>query len=299
VGTTGLIYAAIVIAWAAYLVPLALRRSRLESRDHSIERFSSAMRVLSRKGPREGDRVRPPATAPAEPSWPADIAAVAPATDLSPLRRRQTAARRAAARRRRVLVVLLTVAAVVGAAAALGYYLPSWAAAVPLSLVLGFLVVARSQVRKSRRAYRRAVAGSQRAALVRPRAARADESDGPVAVPPSDAMPADLTEDPDADEFDLTELEPDDQATRRMPLDLRGPEVQEAVPIESDDVAGLWDPVPVTLPTYVTKPAAHRQVRTVDLAAPGARSSARGGDGPAAHRTEQDQKDETARAVGE
>lgn len=40
-------------------------------------------------------------------------------------------------------------------------------------------------------------------------------------------------------------------------------------------VASLWDPVPITKPTYVSKPLAPRTVRTIDLSAPHA--SARGG----------------------
>ena len=37
----------------------------------------------------------------------------------------------------------------------------------------------------------------------------------------------------------------------------------------------LWDPMPVTLPTYVTKPAARRTVRTIDLDSTGVWSSGR------------------------
>ena len=34
-------------------------------------------------------------------------------------------------------------------------------------------------------------------------------------------------------------------------------------------VAGaLWDPVPITMPTYVSKPLAPRTVRTIDLSGP-------------------------------
>jgi hypothetical protein len=46
---------------------------------------------------------------------------------------------------------------------------------------------------------------------------------------------------------------------------------EDTVTIESAAIAaamrdaGMWDPVPVTLPTYVTKPAATRSVRTIDL----------------------------------
>jgi hypothetical protein len=37
----------------------------------------------------------------------------------------------------------------------------------------------------------------------------------------------------------------------------------------------LWDPVPVTLPTYVSKPAARRTVRTIDLDSTGVWTSGR------------------------
>jgi hypothetical protein len=37
----------------------------------------------------------------------------------------------------------------------------------------------------------------------------------------------------------------------------------------------LWDPLPVTLPTYVTKPKARRTVRTIDLGEPGTWTSGR------------------------
>ena len=36
----------------------------------------------------------------------------------------------------------------------------------------------------------------------------------------------------------------------------------------------LWDPIPITMPTYVSKPLAPRTVRTIDLSGPGATSSA-------------------------
>jgi len=42
--------------------------------------------------------------------------------------------------------------------------------------------------------------------------------------------------------------------------------VDLTAPIEA--VASLWDPVPITKPTYVSKPLAPRTVRTIDLSAP-------------------------------
>ena len=44
---------------------------------------------------------------------------------------------------------------------------------------------------------------------------------------------------------------------------------------KSDEKPGLWDPVPITVPTYVSKPLAPRTVRTIDLSGPGVTSSAR------------------------
>jgi hypothetical protein len=35
------------------------------------------------------------------------------------------------------------------------------------------------------------------------------------------------------------------------------------------DGGSLWDPLPVTLPTYVDKPVAERTYRTIDLEEPG------------------------------
>jgi len=47
---------------------------------------------------------------------------------------------------------------------------------------------------------------------------------------------------------------------------------------ESKDAGGrpgLWDPLPITMPTYVSKPLAPRTVRTIDLSAPDVTSSGR------------------------
>ena len=69
----------------------------------------------------------------------------------------------------------------------------------------------------------------------------------------------------------------------------------------------LWDPVPVTLPTYVTKPAARRRtVRTIDLDATGVWTSGNTvGDSQIAREAEQADKaarsrkaDDDQRAVG-
>ena len=45
--------------------------------------------------------------------------------------------------------------------------------------------------------------------------------------------------------------------------------------IDGEPAAGGWDPVPVTLPTYVAKATAGRTVRTIDLDSTGVWSSGR------------------------
>lgn len=53
VSSSGLIYAAIVGAWAAYLVPMWLRRQDELNEARHTERFTTAIRILSRRGAME------------------------------------------------------------------------------------------------------------------------------------------------------------------------------------------------------------------------------------------------------
>jgi hypothetical protein len=66
----------------------------------------------------------------------------------------------------------------------------------------------------------------------------------------------------------------------------------DAVAVPTEEGGSLWDPLPVTLPTYVTKPKARRTVRTIDLNEPNTWTSGR---------TEEDAKlvAETAAAASE
>jgi hypothetical protein len=138
-GTTGLIYAAIVAAWAAYLVPLWLRRHDEVSRQKSLERYSSAMRVLSREpdGGRYVARRR---------DEPPRVLAPSPKRSAAQFRAR----RAAAMRRRRVLSLLMLTWASVGALAVFET-VPRWAAGVPAVLILTFLVLVRRTVRRARK----------------------------------------------------------------------------------------------------------------------------------------------------
>jgi hypothetical protein len=249
---TGVIYGAIVIAWAAYLVPLALRRHDEASRSRSIERFSSAMRILARrqtstaaaprtKGtadgrvvvtPKRSARVLPPDAGPE----PERVLVTPP--------RNRVAERMAAARRRRVLSLLLLLSVAVGAAVLVGLA-PTGAAAVPPVLVLGFLVVARRAVRRAAKPYWVDVPAPEQSSAVVVRRT-------PVRVEASLGTPAKAG--PDTDDEPTIALTVAQVATMSA---------------RTADGGSLWDPLPVTLPTYVGAPAATRTFRTISLGEPG------------------------------
>jgi hypothetical protein len=232
-GTTGLIYVAIVAAWAAYLVPMWLRRHDEASRTQSVERYSSAMRVLARQTD-DLDRTRYVVRA--------QGAAVDAPRVLPPPPKRSAAsnrARRVAAMRRRRVLSMLTLSLLSLTALASFAIVQWWSLGIPGGLILLFLVVARIQVRKMQRRDREYVE-TERAAR---KAARADVS------PPA----------------------PDTEETIEVKLPVVEPPAVAEPPAE-----GLWDPVPVTLPTYVHKEKApDRTVRTVNLSGPEVFSSAR------------------------
>jgi hypothetical protein len=227
VGTTGVIFAAIAIAWLAYLVPHFVRRRDDELLEESdpADRFSDSMRIV-----RHG-------TAPLLDQDLEEIASFEVSTPqtrqaaLNDLRRLE---RLAASRRRRVLLVLMAaLSAVIGLCAA--HLIPWWSAAIPGGLLLIFIVVARISVRVMGRRldgrYREIRHGSNESTIF---LSRKDFAKSGIATPSADGS-ADVAARPGT----------------------------------------LWDPIPITLPTYVSKPLAPRTVRTIDLSGPGTPSSAR------------------------
>ncbi len=134
------------------------------------------------------------------------------------------AARLAARRRRRVLVLLLLGAAATAAVCFLGLA-PWWAMSIPAGLVVAFLVVARVQVARTR-------TRTWESALVAGGVA-------PMGDPP--------------DEHPTVVLDAVAEQVRPPQQQV----VAATVPTEGGEA--LWDPVPVTLPTYVSKPAAPRR----------------------------------------
>jgi hypothetical protein len=216
VDLSGLIFVALAVAWAAYLIPKALRHHDDVVRGRSIDRFSHSMRVLARREPVSARTARLVVT-PARPT----SGPPAPSPDEQDVVRR-AAAHRATRRRRRVLGLLLLALAGTVTASALGRL--GWTyAAIPVALLVGWLVACRLMVRREQA-----------------------------------WQPSELSDDDVADEVRDAETP---EATTEATTPPRDPK--------------LWDPVPVTLPTYVSKPPARRSVRTIDLDATGVWTSGR------------------------
>jgi hypothetical protein len=263
-GTTGLIYVAIVAAWAAYLVPMMLKRGD-EARRRPVSSAADA-RVLSRDPSRPRYVVRPAG------------AGVAPGVgavdeDLPPPVRHRyvpNRARRVAAMRRRRVLSILTLSLLSVTALAGLEILLWWTVAIPGALIVAFVVLTRVQLR--RQARERAAAAAARRAR-----AQARHDRGPAGKPaPS----------------------PDEELT----IEVKLPAAATA-PAEKPASEGLWDPVPVTLPTYVLKEKApDRTVRTISLTDDEVFSSARTTDPaekPAEPVAETPVEPEVKRAVGD
>lgn len=176
--------------------------------------------------------------------------------------------RAAATRRRRVLAVLLGLTVVIGAVSAFGV-LPWWAALVPLSMAGLFLAVARRQVRRASEDYWvEASTVETPSNVVRRAAARVEASHGAAKAAGEEALRPDAERDASDDEPTVTLTA--EQMAAAAHLD---EERVLAVSVSTSDGGSLWDPLPVTLPTYVDKPVAKRSVRTIDLGGDGVYSA--------------------------
>jgi hypothetical protein len=272
VDLSGIIFVVLAVAWAVYLIPKALKHHDEVARTRSIDRFSTAMRVLARREPvnrRDARLVVTPARSADNPRVLAPSAPTADESEAPTARRprpevRRAAARAAARRRRRILSFLLLTTLVVTGLAAFAV-VPWWSVAIPAGLTVLYLVLCRTQVRHERSAswdadLAAAVDAMPEASSVRPVARPAARVDAPYGTP---ARPA-ARNAKGFEEFDDTE------DTVAIPVP-----VLDAVVVPTVDGGSLWDPLPVTLPTYVSKPKARRTVRTIDLDEPGTWSSGR------------------------
>ncbi|MFN8195771.1 MAG: hypothetical protein U0R80_16020 [Nocardioidaceae bacterium] len=244
-----LLFVALAIAWAVYLIPKAIEHHHAANTARTVDRFSHRLRVLARREPvsrRTAQLVKagqsPAPTAAAGATGASSDVAADPLPGPSPaeVRARREASRRATRRRRRVLaLILLSVAAVAGVAAA-GVIAWVWVAA-PAGVLVAWLVACRLMVRGESRSWER---------LVHPAPAAPAES---AADDTSSSSAADADDDPMANTAAL----------------------DRAVIAEAMRDPNMWDPVPVTLPTYVSKPVATRTVRTIDLDSSGVWTSGR------------------------
>lgn len=266
---SALIFVALAVAWAVYLIPKALKHHDEVVRSRSVEKFSHTMRVLARREPvdRRNARLvvspvrvslRPPVETKARVTPdPVPVAVVAPAPRRTPSPQAERAsARRAAKRRRTVLAVVVALNLVVVGLAAGSVVAWAWTAA-PATLLVAWLVACRVSVRSERA--RRGRSGLESAIEVGVPDevdARPKETDATgelvvsVTVEPTPAAAASVEDSPAATAPAVT--------TGEIP------------------VVGGWDMVPTTLPTYVSKPAAQRRtVSTIDLDSTGVWSSGR------------------------
>lgn len=255
------IFVALAVAWAAYLLPLALKHHNEVARSRTVDRFSHTMRVLARR--EASDKKTTTLVTPAQQK------AAAVAEDRpSPaqLQARRAAAKRATKRRRNVLALLLVANVTVIALAA--FAVVAWPfVAIPAGLLVAWLVTCRVMVKGERKGLQVPAARMPVEEPALPEQADPAAAEEPVAEPVTEPVG-------ESDEID--------------------PMVDTSAGIAAIVDPGMWDPVPVTLPTYVGKPTATRSVRTIDLDATGVWTSGRT-DADARLAREADEADKAAR----
>lgn len=302
--SSGLIYAVIVGAWAAYLVPMWLRRQDELNEARPTERFSTAIRLLSGRAGMERRyakelKDREPGADPdveTEHLSSVDVRAFsAPAARTearleapdpgpvpdrardhapAPVRRPAKAPSKAAverarrgkvlARRRRTTVVLFLAFTLGAVVAAVGGLAFLWAPAAPAVLLSAYIVHLRTTERR-RFVY---VMDRRRAEAA---AARLREN-----RPRRPAAPAEPEDEPARPEPEpAPEVSPQEAGRRALVEQTDHAEwvdqQRERGPARGDS----WEPVPVPLPTYVTAPVAPRATSGIDITDPETWSSAR------------------------
>ncbi|MFF8608860.1 gephyrin-like molybdotransferase receptor GlpR [Streptomyces sp. NPDC015346] len=301
--SSGLIYAVIVGAWAAYLVPMWLRRQDELNEARPTERFSTAIRLLSgragmerryAKELRERDRgaddgqpdvdpdaetehlssvdVRafsaPAARTEARLELPEPASAPAPSPS-SPRRPSKAAAERARrgkvlARRRRTTVVLFLAFTLGTVVAAVGGLAFLWAPAAPAVLLSAYIVHLRAQERR-RFVY---VMDRRRAEAA---AARLRESRPQRRQPAAQEDGETARPEPEP----APALSPQEAGRRALVEQTDHAEWVDQQRDRGPARGDSWEPVPVPLPTYVTAPVAPRATSGVDITDPETWSSAR------------------------
>jgi hypothetical protein len=304
---SGLILLVIVAAWLAVLVPMALRSHEASTSLSSVDRFSDAMRVLSRRDAaarrqarREADDDPLSAQAWAEnEAWDAEAWDDTWDDEHAPggwrerlggwrsragalvgrlrLRWRQRPARRPsspAARRRRLLVALVSLTLLSAVGGLVGPPVLLGVAGVLATAVALFVVqLRRLAVARAARARR----GAPRTAT-RPAAAR--QVPAPLPAPAAATQPV-VSTSVTVQPLDVHPVEPEVAAAPELEQPVASTAVRHDEPLPAAEPAPVpapaaalgqaWSPVPVPVPTYVTAPVAPpRAPRIVDLTRPGA-----------------------------
>lgn len=234
---------------------MALRHHDEAAKTRAVERFSDNLRVVARRdgvAARESRLVAASPARTARPPTPRDQP-----VETSLLHAHRSAAAAAARRRRKVLAVLLAALVIVGAGSYLGY-LQVWAPGVPAAVTVVFLALARVLARRESACWHSLVTARRNAA----RTAASGSDPSPLIEPSS----------PEVEPARNVENAPPTVAAARVELPESafpsGLEDNSSIPVAlvaKGPRSELWDPLPVTLPTYVTKPRATRSVRTIDL----------------------------------
>lgn len=310
VSSSGLIYAVIVGAWAAYLVPMWLRRQDELNEARPTERFSTAIRLLSgragmerryakardlkngspsgsaRPGHDDPGAEGPDATGPAdeaasghdadEAGRPVDVRGLAlPVTevDLRPEQRRaRPDAPTISKARARLLARRRRTTTVLFLAFSAGAIVAAVGGVAFLWAPAVPGVLLSLYIRHLRKVERRRFEFTMDQRRAAEAARRLRERPRPAAAAPRAAEPAAERERP------RPAAEPSPRSADRRAL-VEQTDHAEWVDQQHDQSTpdDGWEPVPVPLPTYVTAPVAPRTPGSVDLGAPDTWSSARSG----------------------
>jgi hypothetical protein len=276
VGSSGLIIAFVVALWAAYFVPLVLRRYDEAGKNSSLDFEGPLRRVINPR--RKAVQEEEPVSASVQR---ANARAAAQARGQVVQRE---SARIAARRRRNTLLTLVGLLVVVSIVAGFSV-VPVWSPAIPVALIAAWLVACRLQVRGE--------LGMSRSRVDTEADADDDLSfdadDDIDEVPTSPSIFAKLSarfartaasvrgaghvqvddnEDTIIVSHQFEDVDPHIahvMETAELPVEALVEQLEIAVPSMAENGAALWDPLPITLPTYVTKPRAGRTVRTIEF----------------------------------
>ncbi|HVQ18614.1 MAG TPA: hypothetical protein VMT27_06205 [Actinomycetes bacterium] len=292
--SSGLIYAAIAVLWAAVLIPMWLRGHDSTVENRSADRFGQAMRVLSRRNGADDladDGERPLEAEAAATAEDVPDGTVAPAHSgqrpARPVSRpvprpaQVSKARPSLARRRaRTLSVLFGVTVLLTVVALLSP-LTVWVAVPPALLLVAFVVHLRNQAKRNEELRRRRrTSGAQPTTGTRPEESEATATDAAVPDAPHErvkgAKPKRAVPRPEFVPGPSRAVVVETKRVGRAEAADPG-QTAELPRLGAEQLADdeAWRPNSLPLPTYVTAPKAIRPIRVIDLTTPGAWTSGR------------------------